>query len=260
MRLRNWLFGHWAAVARGFGFEQFDVPVLEIEELFVRKAGEEITDQLYNFEVGAAAAGLKGWRVCVFGLEGGRRAHSVRARAARPAPCCALRGMRPRARPRGVQRTAPRSLGGGRPLPAPPCGTVCAPALTRASRARRACPCAAGQGRAARGTAAGDHPVAGAPGAGQGQGGATGGGAAPLALHRYTVMDRSRVAEGFVRSLCFSKQTLRCCMAAPQGLRPQRPPLWRRPGATGSNPRLQALRAADPRFPAPPAVPCCRRP
>jgi len=51
MRLRNWLFGHWASVARGFGFEQFDVPVLESEELFVRKAGEEITDQLYNFEV-----------------------------------------------------------------------------------------------------------------------------------------------------------------------------------------------------------------
>lgn len=34
-----------------FGFEQWDAPVLESEELFVRKAGEEITDQLYNFEV-----------------------------------------------------------------------------------------------------------------------------------------------------------------------------------------------------------------
>lgn len=33
-----------------FGFEQFDAPVLESEELFVRKAGEEITEQLYNFE------------------------------------------------------------------------------------------------------------------------------------------------------------------------------------------------------------------
>lgn len=51
MRLRNWLFGEFAAVSRAFGFEQFDVPVLESEELFVRKAGEEITDQLYNFEV-----------------------------------------------------------------------------------------------------------------------------------------------------------------------------------------------------------------
>lgn len=50
MRFRNWLFGEFAAVSQAFGFEQFDAPVLESEELFVRKAGEEITDQLYNFE------------------------------------------------------------------------------------------------------------------------------------------------------------------------------------------------------------------
>eukprot|EP00798_Chlamydomonas_sp_ICE-L_P022505 gene22505-29631_t len=50
MRFRNWLFGEFAAVSAAFGFEQFDAPVLESEELFVRKAGEEITDQLYNFE------------------------------------------------------------------------------------------------------------------------------------------------------------------------------------------------------------------
>jgi len=50
MRLRNWLFGHFEQTSRQFGFEQIDAPVLESEELFVRKAGEEITDQLYNFE------------------------------------------------------------------------------------------------------------------------------------------------------------------------------------------------------------------
>ncbi|GAX76659.1 hypothetical protein CEUSTIGMA_g4105.t1 [Chlamydomonas eustigma] len=50
LRLRNWLFGEFATVSRLFGFEQWDAPVLESEELFVRKAGEEITDQLYNFE------------------------------------------------------------------------------------------------------------------------------------------------------------------------------------------------------------------
>uniref|UniRef100_A0A7S0X107 histidine--tRNA ligase n=1 Tax=Chlamydomonas leiostraca TaxID=1034604 RepID=A0A7S0X107_9CHLO len=49
-RLRNWLFGEFSAVSNLFGFEQWDAPVLESEELFVRKAGEEITDQLYNFE------------------------------------------------------------------------------------------------------------------------------------------------------------------------------------------------------------------
>lgn len=51
MRQRNWLFEHMAAVSKVFAFEQVDAPVLESEELFVRKAGEEITDQLYNFEV-----------------------------------------------------------------------------------------------------------------------------------------------------------------------------------------------------------------
>lgn len=67
MRLRNWLFGHWSSVATSFGFEQFDVPVLESEELFVRKAGEEITDQLYNFEV----QGDSGGGVCGGGGGGG---------------------------------------------------------------------------------------------------------------------------------------------------------------------------------------------
>ena len=50
MRQRNWLFGHWKDVARLYGFEEYDAPVLENEALYVRKAGEEVTQQLYNFE------------------------------------------------------------------------------------------------------------------------------------------------------------------------------------------------------------------
>ena len=50
MRLRTWLFGHFREVARQFAFEEYDAPVLESEALYVRKAGEEITGQLYNFE------------------------------------------------------------------------------------------------------------------------------------------------------------------------------------------------------------------
>lgn len=69
MRVRNWLFGHWRYVepialflhyfqgpvvvligyretARLFGFQEFDAPILEHEELYVRKAGEEITQQV----------------------------------------------------------------------------------------------------------------------------------------------------------------------------------------------------------------------
>jgi len=51
LRLREWLFGHFRAVARAFGFEEVDAPVLEHEELFTRKAGEEIVAQLYHFEL-----------------------------------------------------------------------------------------------------------------------------------------------------------------------------------------------------------------
>ncbi len=50
MRLRTWLFGHFREVARGFGFEEYDAPVVESAELYVRKAGEEIVDQLYTFQ------------------------------------------------------------------------------------------------------------------------------------------------------------------------------------------------------------------
>jgi histidyl-tRNA synthetase len=50
MRLRNWLFGIWRDSARAFGFEEYDACVLESEELYTRKAGDEITEQLYAFE------------------------------------------------------------------------------------------------------------------------------------------------------------------------------------------------------------------
>ncbi len=46
LRLRNWLFGHFRAVARRFGYDEGDAPILEHEELFTRKAGEEIIEQL----------------------------------------------------------------------------------------------------------------------------------------------------------------------------------------------------------------------
>ena len=59
MRLRNWLFGHFDAVSQLFGFEMVEGPVLESEELFTRKAGEEIVGQLYNFEVRSTVPGNK---------------------------------------------------------------------------------------------------------------------------------------------------------------------------------------------------------
>jgi len=50
MRLRNWLFDQWRDVAKQYGFSEYDAPVLESESLYTRKAGEEVTQQLYNFE------------------------------------------------------------------------------------------------------------------------------------------------------------------------------------------------------------------
>lgn len=50
MRVRNWLFGSFRDVAKSFAFQEYDAPVLEHEELYKRKAGEEIVDQMYNFE------------------------------------------------------------------------------------------------------------------------------------------------------------------------------------------------------------------
>lgn len=50
MRLQQWLFENFRAASKLFGYEEWDAPVLESEELYTRKAGEEITGQLYNFE------------------------------------------------------------------------------------------------------------------------------------------------------------------------------------------------------------------
>jgi len=47
---REWLFDHWREVARLHGFQQYDAPVVESEALYVRKAGEEIADQIYAFQ------------------------------------------------------------------------------------------------------------------------------------------------------------------------------------------------------------------
>ncbi len=49
MRVRSWLFAHWRSVANAFGYEEYDACVLESEELYIRKAGDEITGQLYGF-------------------------------------------------------------------------------------------------------------------------------------------------------------------------------------------------------------------
>lgn len=50
MARRSYLFDAWRRVAKRFGFVEFDGPPLESLELYTRKSGEEIVEQLYTFE------------------------------------------------------------------------------------------------------------------------------------------------------------------------------------------------------------------
>lgn len=50
MRLRNYIFGKWKRVAKLFGFEEYDFPIVEPFEVFASKSGEEIVNtQLFSF-------------------------------------------------------------------------------------------------------------------------------------------------------------------------------------------------------------------
>ncbi|MBI1842799.1 MAG: histidine--tRNA ligase [Verrucomicrobia bacterium] len=46
---RSYLFDQWRAVARRYGFREYDGPPLEPLELYTAKSGDEIVGQLYNF-------------------------------------------------------------------------------------------------------------------------------------------------------------------------------------------------------------------
>jgi len=49
MYKRNYLFNIWKKVARQFGYEEYDTPILENAEMYRAKSGEELSKQLYNF-------------------------------------------------------------------------------------------------------------------------------------------------------------------------------------------------------------------
>jgi histidyl-tRNA synthetase len=46
---RNYIFARWREVARRYGFAEWEGPVLEATELYKKKSGAEIVDQLFNF-------------------------------------------------------------------------------------------------------------------------------------------------------------------------------------------------------------------
>src|SRR3954449_2344236 len=46
---RNYVFARWREVARRYGFVEWEGPPLESTELYKKKSGTEIVDQLFNF-------------------------------------------------------------------------------------------------------------------------------------------------------------------------------------------------------------------
>lgn len=47
--VRNYIFRQWREVARRYGFMEWDGPILEPTELYRKKSGPEIVEQLFNF-------------------------------------------------------------------------------------------------------------------------------------------------------------------------------------------------------------------
>lgn len=57
---RNYIFTQWRNVSRRYGFAEYDGPLLEELDLFVRKSGAEIVKQLYDFtDKGGRAVALR---------------------------------------------------------------------------------------------------------------------------------------------------------------------------------------------------------
>ncbi|HWC73763.1 MAG TPA: histidine--tRNA ligase [Gemmatimonadales bacterium] len=49
LTLRNHIFATWRSVAQRYGFEEYDGPPLESLEMYTKKSGDEIVQQLYSF-------------------------------------------------------------------------------------------------------------------------------------------------------------------------------------------------------------------
>jgi len=49
MRVQRWLYDKFRETSAAFGFQEYDAPIVEKQELFKRKAGEEITQQMFSF-------------------------------------------------------------------------------------------------------------------------------------------------------------------------------------------------------------------
>lgn len=49
LQFRTWLFSTWRQVAARFAFKEYDCPILEKQELYKRKGGDDIVNEMYSF-------------------------------------------------------------------------------------------------------------------------------------------------------------------------------------------------------------------
>jgi len=76
---RNHIFTIWREVTRCFGFEEYDGPILEALELYTRKSGDEIVDQLFAFtDKGGREVAMRPEMTPTLARMIGSRAHSLR--------------------------------------------------------------------------------------------------------------------------------------------------------------------------------------
>src|SRR5256885_15319144 len=74
---RNYLISVWRAVARRYGFVEYDGPPLEPLELYTKKSGEEIVGQLYTFtDKGDRQGALRPAMTPTVGRTGGAQANA----------------------------------------------------------------------------------------------------------------------------------------------------------------------------------------
>lgn len=51
MRLRNWLFDTWKKISNQFNFQEYDAPLVEYQDLYTRKGGDDIIKEMFAFEL-----------------------------------------------------------------------------------------------------------------------------------------------------------------------------------------------------------------
>jgi histidyl-tRNA synthetase len=59
LKNRLWLFDIWTKISKSYGYEQYDAPVVEYAELYTRKGGDDILNEMYKIQLGEISLALR---------------------------------------------------------------------------------------------------------------------------------------------------------------------------------------------------------